>query len=74
MSECSPTAGAPADVCSHLKTCPMFAAFETEATGKIFRSYFCEGKFADCARYQKSERGESVSDLLLPNGAMMKAP
>ena len=70
--DCKPTPGGKANVCSHLATCPMFTAFETESTGKIFRKFFCEGKFTDCARYQKSTRGESVPQLLLPNGAMLK--
>lgn len=72
MDACKETPGAPANVCSHLATCPMFPVFETEQTGKIFRKFFCEGKFHDCVRYQKSGRGESVPDMLLPNGAMMK--
>lgn len=73
VTECKPDASAPTGACSHLKSCPMFAAFETEATGRIFRQFYCEGKFNTCARYQKSEKGESVPDTLLPNGAFLKA-
>lgn len=73
VAECKSDENAPAGACSHLTNCPMFAAFETEATGRIFRQFYCEGKFQTCARFQKSERGESVPDLLLPNGAFLKA-
>jgi hypothetical protein len=73
MSECAPTTAAPQGTCSHLKSCPMFQAFGAESTGKIFRKIYCEGKYTECARYQRSGLGQSVPDTLLPNGTLMKA-
>ncbi len=59
--------------CPHLTQCPMFAQFDSQASGRIFRLFYCEGKYRDCLRFQKSERGESVSDNLLPNGKVIGA-
>ncbi len=60
-----------ATTCTHLATCPMFKVFASQASGNIFRRIYCESNYQGCARYQKSEKGESVSDYLLPNGTFL---
>lgn len=57
--------------CTHLAGCPMFSVFESKASGAIFRKIYCEGDFTKCVRYQRSEAGQSVSPLLLPNGTSL---
>ncbi len=50
----------------------MFKVFESEASGRIFKKFYCEGKFEECVRFKKSAKGENVPDTLLPNGSFVK--
>lgn len=58
--------------CSHTSDCPLFAQFALEPALAIWKSHYCDGEFAKCARYQMSLKGDAVPITLLPNGKMIE--
>lgn len=54
--------------CSHTSTCPLFPLIEVNSALKVWKTFFCEGNYANCARYKLSGEGQSVPANLLPNG------
>jgi hypothetical protein len=57
--------------CTHLATCPMFNMFESEISGRVFKTLYCHGNWQTCHRYQRSESGQSVPANMLPNGKVL---
>ncbi len=54
--------------CSHTTTCPLFPLISVNSALKVWKTFYCEGKYDNCARYQLSHSGKSVPANLLPNG------
>ncbi len=54
--------------CEKLRNCPVWKKFNAD-TKMLWIKVYCQGPSGDdCIRKQKSARGESVPDTLLPNG------
>lgn len=64
----------PSKNCSHLETCPMFKLFTHSGTVQIWKDNYCQGEFTNCARYQRSQKGQIVPQNLLPNGKQLALP
>lgn len=54
--------------CSHTTTCPLFPLISVNNALKVWKTFYCEGKFESCARYNLSHSGQGVPANLLPNG------
>ena len=54
--------------CSHTTTCPLFPLISVNSALKVWKTFYCEGKYHNCARYSLSKSGQSVPVNLLPNG------
>ena len=54
--------------CSHTTTCPLFPLISVNSALKVWKTFYCEGKYNNCARYNLSKSGQSVPVNLLPNG------
>ena len=54
--------------CSHTTTCPLFPLISVNSALKVWKTFYCEGKYDNCARYNLSHTGQSVPANLLPNG------
>lgn len=54
--------------CSHTTTCPLFPLISVNSALKVWKTFYCEGKYQNCARYNLSKSGQSVPVNLLPNG------
>jgi len=54
--------------CSHTSTCPLFPLISVNSALKVWKTFYCEGKYQNCARYNLSKGGQSVPVNLLPNG------
>lgn len=61
-------------VCTHTKSCDLFAQFALNPTLKVWQSHYCAAGYERCARYQASLRGEAVPLNLLPNGQQIATP
>lgn len=57
-----------------MPTCRMFQVFTFATTLQIWKDNYCLSDYSRCERYQKTALNEPVSDLLLPNGRMLKRP
>lgn len=58
--------------CPHLGGCPMFPLFSMQSALEIWKISYCTSNFTACERYQRSERGDSVPDSLMPSGALLR--
>lgn len=54
--------------CSHTSNCELFPMISVNSSLKIWRTFYCEGKWHECARFKLSLSGKSVPPNLLPNG------
>jgi len=54
--------------CSHTTTCPLFPLISVNSALKVWKTFYCEGKYNNCARFNLSKTGQSVPVNLLPNG------
>ena len=54
--------------CSHTSTCPLFPLISVNSALKVWKTFYCEGKYENCQRYTLSRSGQSVPANLLPNG------
>jgi len=54
--------------CSHTSTCPLFPLISVNSALKVWKTFYCEGKYQNCARYNLSKSGQTVPVNLLPNG------
>lgn len=54
--------------CSHISTCKLFPLISVNSALNVWKTFYCEGKYKQCARYQASAAGKSVPVNLLPNG------
>lgn len=57
--------------CSHKTSCGMFPVISLSSALKIWQTFYCDGNYESCQRYQRSIAGEPVSRTLLPNGKML---
>ncbi len=60
--------------CPHSSTCALYTMFTRQTLLQIWKTAFCEGDFATCARYQRSACGSAVPINLLPNGKSLEIP
>jgi hypothetical protein len=54
--------------CPHLAACELFPKFQKRASLRVWQTFYCEGNYEGCARYQCSLQSLPVSPNLLPNG------
>lgn len=54
--------------CTHKDSCALFPVISLSSALKIWQTFYCDGKFETCLRYQRSLKGEKVPPNLLPNG------
>ncbi len=54
--------------CSHTTDCALFPMISVNSALKVWRTFYCEGKWTECARYKLSLVGKPVPSNLLPNG------
>lgn len=54
--------------CSHTGTCELFPMISVNSALRVWRTFYCESKWHECARYKLSLAGKSVPPNLLPNG------
>ena len=59
--------------CSHTTTCPLFPLISVNSALKVWKTFYCEGKYETCARYNLSHSGQSVPANLLPNGKTLSS-
>ncbi|MEE8481998.1 MAG: hypothetical protein V3S12_01465 [Acidiferrobacterales bacterium] len=55
-------------VCSHTSNCELFPMISVNSALKVWRTFYCETKWHECARFKLSLEGKSVPPNLLPNG------
>ena len=58
--------------CEHTKGCPLFPLFMSKGILRFWVKIYCEGTFATCERFVRSQRGDEVPANLLPNGELLK--
>ncbi len=63
-----PVTPLPKPKCPHLSSCELFPKFQKRASLKVWQTFYCEGKFEDCVRFQLSMQSRPVAPNLLPNG------
>lgn len=54
--------------CSHIPTCSLFPMISVNSALKVWKAFYCEGKWHECARHKMSTAGKPVPSNLLPNG------
>ena len=54
--------------CSRKDSCELFPLIQINGALKIWQSFYCDGKFQTCVRYQLGLEGKSIPASLLPNG------
>lgn len=54
--------------CTHSSHCELYVQFAADPLIKVWKDNYCESGFEDCARYQRSLKGQAVPITLLPNG------
>lgn len=59
--------------CSHTTTCPLFPLISVNSALKVWKTFYCEGNYNNCARFNMSRGGKSVPANLLPNGKSLTA-
>jgi hypothetical protein len=57
--------------CSHTGNCALFPMISVNSALKVWRTFYCEGKWHECARYRLSLEGKPVPSNLLPNGKLL---
>ncbi len=57
--------------CSHTTDCTLFPMISVNSALKVWRTFYCEGRWTECARYKLSLKGKSVLPNLLPNGKII---
>jgi hypothetical protein len=58
--------------CPNMPTCRMYAVFTLASTLQIWKENYCTSDYDRCERYKQTACGNQVSDLLLPNGRLLK--
>ncbi len=54
--------------CPNVTTCALFPKFNMRASLKVWTVFYCQGRYQDCERYRRTQRGLDVAPNLLPNG------
>ena len=62
----------PSRECPNMASCRMFQVFTFATTLQIWKDNYCTSDFERCERYKQTACGTAVSDLLLPNGRLLK--
>jgi len=57
--------------CSHTTNCALFPMISVNSALKVWRTFYCEGKWTECARYKLSLENKAVPSNLLPNGKVI---
>ncbi len=60
--------------CPRIAGCPLFKAFASKNSLKVWQGFFCQGAFDTCARLKLSRQGQPVPLQLLPNGRVLDVP
>ncbi|MEE8388252.1 MAG: hypothetical protein V3R65_06740 [Acidiferrobacterales bacterium] len=55
-------------VCTHTSGCELFPMISVNSALRVWRTFYCEGKWHECARYKLSLKSKPVAQNLLPNG------
>lgn len=58
--------------CPHVTGCPLYPLFTMESLLQIWKRNYCEGDYAQCARWKDSTAGRGVPVNLLPNGRLLE--
>lgn len=58
--------------CSHKSTCAMYSLFQHAGTLAVFQIRYCDGDYRECARWRRSNEGQSVPINLMPSGQMLR--
>ena len=59
--------------CSHIPNCELFPLFKSRAVLQIWRTMYCEGEYARCARFRHNTCAGPIPITLLPNGEHLSA-
>jgi hypothetical protein len=54
--------------CPQKSACELFPLISGSGALNIWQSYYCDGNFEGCKRYQSTLDGEKIPITLLPNG------
>lgn len=54
--------------CTQTSGCELFPMISVNSALRVWRTFYCEGKWNECARYKLSIEGKPVPPNLLPNG------
>jgi len=57
--------------CTHTSNCALFPMISVNSALKVWRTFYCEGKWTECHRYKLSLEGKPVPPNLLPNGKVL---
>ena len=60
--------------CARVATCPLFKQFSMKSSLRVWQSYYCEGEFSRCVRWQLASTSKPVPQNLLPNGRLLEVP
>lgn len=60
--------------CARVATCPLFKEFSMKSSLRVWKSYYCEGAFTRCERFQLASASKPVPQNLLPNGRLLEVP
>jgi hypothetical protein len=60
------------EACPHVPSCDLYPQFQFASNLAMWRERYCNGRFANCARFKLSEQGERPPAALLPNGTLLK--
>ena len=54
--------------------CPLFRQFSMKSSLAVWQSYYCDGMYERCQRWQLVGKGQQVPLNLLPNGRLLEVP
>lgn len=60
--------------CPRIASCPLFQVFTTKTGLAVWKTFYCEGSFERCARWNLVSEGKPVPMNLLPNGKLLHVP
>jgi hypothetical protein len=59
-------------ICSHARSCELYAQFSIKASLRVWTLRYCEGDQDACQRHRTLATGKPVPPTLLPNGKLLK--
>jgi hypothetical protein len=58
--------------CPNMPSCRMFAVFKMANALEVWKLNYCKSAYQSCERFKMACNAETVPDLLLPNGKLLK--